>query len=114
MKGIIRLYFIFALVLIFMGIWNYFDAKIVTYDIIATSVVLIVVGLTLGVSIFNQSWIKAAIFVDGLVFFIMGLALLSAPYNYIFVIFGVLLLVLAILAYMEKLPSSLLKLFYKS
>jgi hypothetical protein len=85
-----------------------------TYDVIATSIVLIVIGATLGVSLFVQSWVKAAIFVDGLVFIATGITFLMAPYNYVFILFGVILLVIAVLAYMKRLPNFLLCLFYKN
>ena len=37
----------FSVILMVLGLWNYVDANPVTYDVIASSVVLIVVGWTL-------------------------------------------------------------------
>ena len=95
-------YLMFSVLLVILG------------DVIATSIVLIVIGATLGVSLFVQSWVKAAIFVDGLVFIATGITFLLAPYNYVFILFGVILLVIAVLAYMKRLPNFLLRLFYKN
>ena len=112
MRSIILL--AFSALLIVLGLWNYASAKPVTLDIIASSVVLVVVGWTLAMSIFEPNWIKAAIFVDGLVFLGVALSLLVSPYNYIFLLFGVILIVVAVLAYMRKLPDNLLRFFYRS
>ena len=107
-------YLMFSVLLVILGIWDLIMIKPVTYDVIATSIVLIVIGATLGVSLFVQSWVKAAIFVDGLVFIATGITFLMAPYNYVFILFGVILLVIAVLAYMRRLPNFLLRLFYKN
>jgi len=104
----------FSALLIVLGLWNYASAKPVTLDIIASTVVLVVVGWTLAMSVFEPNWIKAAIFVDGLVFLAVGLSLLLSPYNYIFILFGIILLIIAVLAYMRKLPDNLLRFFYRS
>ena len=107
-------YLMFSILLIVLGIWDLVMVKPVTYDVIATSIVLIVIGATLGVSLFVQSWVKAAIFIDGLVFIATGVTFLVAPYNYVFIIFGLLLVVIAVLAYTRHLPDSMLRLFYKN
>ena len=87
----------FSVILMVLGLWNYADANPVTYDVIASSVVLIVVGWTLAMSVFEPSWTKAAILIDGL----------------IFILFGIILLAIAIAAYLGKLPVSFLRLFHK-
>ena len=87
----------FSVILMVLGLWNYVSAHPVTYDIIASSVVLIVVGWTLAMSVFEPSWNKAAILIDGL----------------IFILFGIILLAIAIAAYLGKLPVSFLRLFHK-
>ena len=96
-----------------LGLWNYADANPVTYEIIASSVVVIVVGWTLAMSVFEPSWTKAAIFIDGLIFVLVGITFLLMPYNLIFIIFGIVLLVIAVAAYLGKLPKSFLRLFHK-
>ena len=102
----------FSVILMVLGLWNYVSAHPVTYDIIASSVVLIVVGWTLAMSVFEPSWTKAAIFIDGLIFVLVGITFLLMPYNLIFIIFGIVLLVIAVAAYLGKLPKSFLRLFH--
>ena len=99
-------------ILMVLGLWNYVSAHPVTYDIIASSVVLIVVGWTLAMSVFEPSWTKAAIFIDGLIFVLVGITFLLMPYNLIFILFGIILLVIAVAAYLGKLPKSFLRLFH--
>ena len=103
----------FSVVLMVLGLWNYADAHPATYDVIASSVVLIVVGWTLAMSVFEPTWTKAAIFIDGLIFVLVGLTFLLMPYNLIFILFGVILLAIAVAAYLGKLPASFLRLFHK-
>ena len=102
----------FSVILMVLGLWNYADANPVTYEIIASSVVLIVVGWTLAMSVFEPSWTKAAIFIDGLIFVLVGITFLLMPYNLIFILFGISLLVIAVAAYLGKLPKSFLRLFH--
>ena len=102
----------FSVILMVLGLWNYADANPVTY-VIASSVVLIVVGWTLAMSVFEPSWTKAAILIDGLIFVLVGITFLLMPYNLIFIIFGIVLLVIAVAAYLGKLPKSFLRLFHK-
>ena len=102
----------FSVILMVLGLWNYVSAHPVTYDIIASSVVLIVVGWTLAMSVFEPSWTKAAIFIDGLIFVLVGITFLLMPYNLIFILFGIILLVIAVAAYLGKLPKSFLRLFH--
>ena len=109
-KSIILL--VFSVILMVLGLWNYADANPVTYEIIASSVVLIVVGWTLAMSVFEPSWTKAAIFIDGLIFMMVGITFLLMPYNLIFILFGIILLVIAVAAYLGKLPKSFLRLFH--
>ena len=103
----------FSVVLMILGLWNYADANPVTYDVIASSVVLVVVGWTLALSVFEPSWTKAAILIDGLIFVLVGITFLMMPYNLIFILFGVILLAIAVAAYLGKLPASFLRLFHK-
>ena len=102
----------FSVILMVLGLWNYADANPVTYEIIASSVVLIVVGWTLAMSVFEPSWTKAAIFIDGLIFVLVGITFLLMPYNLIFILFAIILLVIAVASYLGKLPKSFLRLFH--
>ena len=105
---------VFSAILIVLGLWNYTSASEATLDIIASSIVIIVVGWTLAMSVFEPNWIKAAIFLDGLVFVLVAITFLLSPYNYIFLLFGLTLIVIAVLAYLRKLPDNLLRFFYRS
>ena len=104
----------FSALLILLGLLNYVSADTASLDVIASTVVLVVVGWTLAMSLFEPNWIKAAIFVDGLVFVIVGIVLLGSPYNYIFLLFGLVLVAISVLAYLRKLPDNLLKFFYRT
>ena len=104
----------FSVILMVLGLWNYAGADPVTLDIIASTLVLVVVGWTLAMSVFEPSWVKAAIFIDGLVFILVALTFLLMPYNLIFIVFGIILIAIAVAAYLGKLPQSFLRLFYKS
>lgn len=103
----------FSAILIILGLWNYADANPVTYDVIASSVVLVVVGWTLSLSVFEPNWTKAAILIDGLIFALVGLTFLLMPYNLIFILFGLILIAIAVAAYLGKLPRSFLRLFHR-
>ena len=103
----------FSAILIILGLWNYVDANPVTLDVIASTVVLVVVGWTLAMSVFEPSWTKAAILIDGLIFILVGITFLLMPYNLIFILFGVILIAIAVAAYLGKLPVSFLRLFHK-
>lgn len=102
----------FSAILIILGLWNYADSNPVTLEVIASTVVLVVVGWTLALTVFEPSWTKAAIFIDGLIFLAVGITFLLMPYNIIFILFGVILLAIAIVAYLGKLPKSFLRLFH--
>ena len=112
MRSIILL--AFSALLILLGLWNYVSAGSATLDVIASSVVLVVVGWTLAMSLFEPNWIKAAIFLDGLVFLAVGITFLLSPYNYIFILFGVILIAIAVLAYLRRLPPNILRYFYRT
>ena len=107
------IYLMFSLFLILLGIRNFAETGGSGFESIAISALLIFIGLTLSVTMFIPSWLKAVIFVEGLLFVIIGF-FLSVPYLYVFILFGVILLVIAILAYLMKLPPKLLNLFYKN
>ena len=102
----------FSAILIVLGLWNYASAESPGLDIIASTLVLVVVGWTLAMSVFEPSWVKAAIFIDGLVFVLVAITFLLMPYNLIFIIFGLILIAISVAAYLGKLPKSLLRIFY--
>ena len=103
----------FSVILMVLGLWNYADANPVTFDVIASTLVLVVVGWTLALSVFEPSWTKAAILIDGLIFLLVALTFLEMPYNLIFILFGIILVAIAVAAYLGKLPRSFLRLLHK-
>ncbi|ADC46545.1 hypothetical protein mru_0694 [Methanobrevibacter ruminantium M1] len=104
----------FSALLIILGLWNYMSVPKPGLDIIASSLVLVAVGWTLAMSVFEPNWIKAAIFIDGLVFVLVSITFLVSPINYVFLLFGIILVAIAVLAYLRKLPDNILRYFYRS
>ena len=49
----------------------------------------------------------------GIIIGISGYTLLATPYNYLLGIIGLAIVVIAVLAYLQKLPMSILKYFYR-
>ena len=65
------------------------------------------------ITMFNPGWTKAVFFFEGIVIGVSGYMLLAYPYSIEFVIVGLIIVIIAILAYMQKLPPSILKWFYR-
>ena len=82
-KNIKLLGILLAILVIFLGIRSLFTQTI-TNDSIASAII--------GIS---------------------GYMLLAIPYNYLLGIIGLVIVVIAILAYLQKLPMSILKYFYR-
>jgi len=81
---------------------------------IASSIILFLVGIAYPLIVFNPQWNKAVLLIEGIVFAVVGFVFLEPFYNILFLFIGVILVILAILAYVKKLPNGLLKFFYKS
>lgn len=111
-KHINRLGIILALVLIFWGISPFIVESHITNDILATSIILILIGVGYIISVIKPQFNKAILFFEGIIIAFSGL-LLDAPYNFLFYIIGIIVLIIAILAYIQKLPKFLLKFFYR-
>ncbi len=112
-KNIKTLGIILALVLIYLAICPFFTDEIITKNTIATTIILILVAIAYIVVIFKPQWNKALLLLEGLVVAIVGYMFLAIPYNYLLTIIGFIIAIIAILAYLEKLPPSLLKFFYR-
>ncbi|WP_458454222.1 hypothetical protein [Methanobrevibacter sp.] len=102
-----------ALMLIVWAISPFLRHETITNDIMATAIILILLAVAYFIILFNPSWTKAVFFFEGIVIGVSGYMLLAHPYNIEFVIVGVIIIIIAILAYLQKLPPSILKWFYR-
>ena len=102
-----------ALMLIVWGISPFLRHQPITNDVMATAIILVLIAVAYFIILFNPSWTKAVFFFEGIVIGASGYMLLASPYNMGFVIVGVIIIAIAILAYLQKLPPSILKWFYR-
>ncbi len=102
-----------ALALIIWGIYPFFNHQPITNDVIATAIVLILIAVAYMVILFNPSWTKAVFFFEGIIIAVAGYAFLEYPYNIELIVVGLIIIVISILAYKRKLPSGILKWFYR-
>ncbi|MCC7553554.1 MAG: hypothetical protein KO202_03540 [Methanobacteriaceae archaeon] len=110
-----KLFSIFILLFVFLvGILPLFNNQSINSEIISTSIIVIAVGLGYLLSLYKPQWNKAVLLIDGIAITISGSLFLSYPYNYTFIIIGVSIIILAILAYMRRLPSFILSFFYRT
>lgn len=102
-----------AVMLIVWGIAPFLRHQPITNDVMATAIVLILIAVAYMVILFNPSWTKAVFFFEGIVIGVSGYMLLDSPYNIELAIVGLVIIAIAVLAYMQKLPPSILKWFYR-
>ena len=102
-----------AVALIVWAISPFITHKPITNDVMATSIIFIVIAIGYMTVVFNSSWTKAVFFFEGIVIVVVGYMLLAFPYNIGFAILGLIIIIIAILAYLQKLPPNILKWFYK-
>ena len=102
-----------ALVLIVWAISPFLRHQPITNDVMATAIILILIAVAYLIIMFNPGWTKAVFFFEGIVIGVSGYMLLDYPYSIEFVIVGLIIVIIAILAYMQKLPPSILKWFYR-
>ncbi len=101
-----------SIIIIALGAYNLATANVINQEVIMITILLVIIGVTYAMSTFVPAWLKSAVFVDGVIFGI-SYFFTNSPLNIIFGVVGVLLLALSILAYLGKLPNSLLRLFYQ-
>ena len=75
--------------------------------------ILFLIGIAYIVIVAKPQWAKAVFFFEGIIIGISGYTLLATPYNYLLGIIGLAIVVIAVLAYLQKLPMSILKYFYR-
>lgn len=102
-----------AIVLIFVGILPIVRGDVLTSDTTATSIILILLGIAYIIITSKPEWTKAVFFFEGIVIGVVGYSILAIPYNIGFAIIGLIIIAIAILAYLMKLPKSILKFFYR-
>ena len=102
-----------AVMLIVWGLAPFIRHQPITNDVMATAIILVLIAVAYFIILFNPSWTKAVFFFEGIVIGVSGYMLLSSPYNIGFVIVGVIIIAIAVLAYLQKLPPSILKWFYR-
>lgn len=102
-----------ALMLILWGVSPILRGETLTNDVIATAIILVLIAIAYFVILFNPSWTKAVFFMEGIVIAVSGYLLLDYPYSIEFIIIGLIIIIIAVLAYLEKLPANILRWFYK-
>ncbi len=102
-----------AVVLIIVGILPVIRGEVLTNDSIATSIILILLGIAYIIITFKPEWTKAVFFFEGIVIGVVGYTILAFPYNIGFAIIGIIIIAIAVLAYLMKLPKGILKFFYR-
>ena len=102
-----------AVVLIIVGILPVIRGEVLTNDSIATSIILILLGIAYIIITFKPEWTKAVFFFEGIVIGVVGYTILAFPYNIGFAIIGLIIIAIAVLAYLMKLPKGILKFFYR-
>ena len=111
-KNIKLLGILLAVLVIFLGVRPLFTQTI-TNDSIASAIILVLIGIAYIVIVAKPQWAKAVFFFEGIIIGISGYTLLATPYNYLLGIIGLAIVVIAVLAYLQKLPMSILKYFYR-
>ena len=101
-----------ALLLIIWAVLPFLRHQPITTDVIATAIILIMIAIAYMIIMFNPSWTKAVFFFEGIVIAVAGYMLLEFPYNLELAVVGIIIIAIAILAYLQKLPPMMLRWFY--
>ena len=112
-KNIKLLGLILAIAVIILGILPVIKGNPLTNDTIATAIIFVLLGMAYIIINFKPEWTKAVFFFEGIVIGVAGYMLLEYPYNIGFLIIGLIIISIAILAYLMKLPQGILKFFYR-
>ena len=98
-KTIKMLGMILAVMLIVIGILPIIKGEVLTNDSIATSIILILLGIAYLIISFRPQWTKAVFFFEGIVIGVVGYMILDIPYNYGFAIIGLFIVAIAVLVF---------------
>lgn len=104
---------VLALLLIYEAVKPFLLNQPVNGDLLATSIILICIAVGYCVTVFKPSWLKAVLFFEGIIIAVVGYSLLQIPYNIILAVIGLIILIVSILAYTQKLPNKVLRIFYR-
>ena len=104
---------VLALMLIIWALTPIFRHQALTNDVMATIIILIMIAVAYLVILFNPSWTKAVFFFEGIIIAVVGYMFLDFPYNLELAIVGLIIIAIAVLAYLQKLPPNILKWFYR-
>ena len=102
-----------ALILIVIAMLPILRHEALTNDVIATAIILILIAIAYLIILYNPSWTKAVFFFEGIVIGVCGYMILEYPYNLELAVVGIIIIAIAVLAYLQKLPPSILKWFYR-
>ena len=102
-----------AIMLIAWGIAPILRGQPLTNDVLATAIIFVLIAIAYFIIMFKPPWTKAVFFFEGIVIGACGLIFLTYPYSVEFVIVGLIIVIIAVLAYLQKLPAGMLKFFYK-
>ena len=102
-----------AVMLIVWAVAPFIRHQPITNDVMATAIILILIAIAYFVILFNPGWTKAVFFFEGIVIGVSGYMLLAYPYNIGFAVVGLIIIIIAILAYLRKLPPGILKWIYR-
>ncbi len=102
-----------AVMLIIWGIAPILTGQELTNDVLANAIILAMIGIAYFIIMFKPPWTKAVFFFEGIVIGACGFMLFDNPYNIGFAVIGLIIVIIAILAYLQKLPAPILKFFYK-
>jgi hypothetical protein len=104
---------VLALMLIVWGLTPIFRHEALTNDVLATAIILVMIGIAYLIIMYNPGWTKAVFFFEGIIIAVCGYLFLDYPYNLELAIVGLIIIIIAILAYLQKLPANILKWFYR-
>ncbi len=102
-----------AVALIVWAIMPFLRHQPITNDVMATAIIFILIAIAYFIILYNPGWTKAVFFFEGIVIGVSGYMLLDYPYGIEFAVVGLIIIIIAILAYLQKLPPSILKWFYR-
>ena len=112
-KIIQKLGMVLAVVLIIIGLLPIIRKEVLTNDSLATSIILVLLGIAYLIITIKPEWTKAVFFFEGIVIGVAGYMILAFPYNIGFAVIGLIIVAIAVLAYTMKLPPGILKYFYR-
>ncbi len=104
----------FLFVMVSLALAPFYLGEPFTPENIATAFLISLVGVAFPLVSFRPQWNKAMLLLEGILFAAVGFTFLKTPYNYVFLVFGLILVAISLLAYMRKLPPRLLWFFYQS